>query len=123
MVAEALGQRRRVNQPKIFVDPRLIKEVREKGRSLLIIAKLKFSCLITKNVQVEIIDEPPVDEEAIHYQLDGVDVYLRFKTVGSKFCGGERGFEEFELKVKEPERFLPKWIRINDRLEGEFGYL
>jgi hypothetical protein len=32
MVAEALGKRRRVNQPKIFVDPRLIKEVREKGR-------------------------------------------------------------------------------------------
>jgi len=106
---------------ELHVAPEVLERAKEEGKALIIYPTLKFSCLIAKRFKVEIGDRP--EEESLHMRKDNVDVYIVFRAVGSRFCGGERGFEEFDMPVVEPERFLPRWIKVNPDLSGEFGYL
>ncbi len=102
---------------RVYLDEQLKGKLKNSGKVLVLYPTLKFSCLIAKRFEAKVEDRPP---EGILLDVDGVRVCVVFKVIGSKFCGN--GFEEFEFPVKEPERFYPKWIRVNEDLSGEFGY-
>ncbi len=109
-----------VRTPELDIHPELIERARSEGKALILYPTLKFSCLIAKRFRAELSDHP--EEYDIMEDFKGVPVFIRFKAIGSRFCGGEKGFEEFDFPLLEPERFMPKWIRVNRDLSGEFGY-
>lgn len=106
---------------ELDIAPQVLKRAKEESKSIVLYPTLKFSCLITKRFRAEIGDEP--EGEALHLKEGDVDVYVVFRAVGSRFCGGDKGFEEFDMSVIQPERFFPKWIKVNPDLSGEFGYV
>jgi len=106
---------------ELYIAPEVLNRAKEEGRSLVLYPTLKFSCFIAKRFRAEIGNKP--EGEILHLKEGDVDVYVVFRAVGSRFCGGERGFEEFDMPITQPERFLPKWIKVNPDLSGEFGYV
>ncbi|RLJ70283.1 hypothetical protein BCF55_0551 [Hydrogenivirga caldilitoris] len=110
-----------IRTPKLYIAPELLDRARKEGRYLVLYPTLKFSCLIAKRFRAELSEEQP--EEGIEVDVGNAQVYIVFSVVGSRFCGGEKGFEEMDFPVKEPERFLPKWIKVNPDMSGEFGYV
>ncbi|WP_457600540.1 hypothetical protein [Hydrogenivirga sp.] len=110
----------KVKEIDVFVEPQLAERVRREGKALVLYPTLKFSCLIAKRFKAEIGDPPG---EGIHLRVGDIDVYVVFRAIGSRFCGGDKGFEDVDFPVREPERFLPRWIKVNRDLSGEFGYL
>jgi hypothetical protein len=105
---------------KLYLAPGLVERIINEDACLVVYTTLKFSCMIAKIFSAEITKEVP--DNAIRIPYKDIEVYLVFRAVGSKFCGMDIGFTEFDFPVKEPERFLPKWIRVEDNLSGEFGY-
>ncbi len=105
---------------RIELDEGLRKKLADSEKVLVIYATLKFSCMIAKYFRAELLEEPP--EDSIPFDVDGTRVFIRFRAVGSRFCGGDVGFEEFDFPIKYPEKFFPKWVRVNSDLSGEFGY-
>ncbi len=110
-----------VRRPKIEVEGKLLERARREGKAIVLYPTLKFSCLIAKRFRAELAES--VEDYDLEENIEGVRVFVKFRAVGSRFCGGEKGFEEFDFPVKEPERFFPKWIKVNRDLSGEFGYL
>ncbi len=110
-----------VRIPELFISPELIERARREGKTLVLYPTLKFSCLIAKRFRAELSEEPP--EGGVFTKVGDVDTYIVFRAVGSRFCGGDRGFEDFDFPIKEPERFFPKWIKVNPDLSGDFGYV
>ncbi len=110
----------RTRVPEVFIPPELSERALSEGKVLILYPTLKFSCFIAKRFRAEL-GSPP--EEGLHLKVGDLDVYVVFRAVGSRFCGGEKGFEDFDFPLREPERFIPKWIKVNPDLSGEFGYL
>ena len=109
-----------VGTPELQIDPSLLERARSEGKALVLYPTLKFSCLIAKRFRAELSDHPT--DYDIMEEIEGVPVFVVFKAIGSRFCGGEKGFEEFDFPLLEPERFMPRWIKVNRDLSGEFGY-
>ncbi len=111
-----------VREAEILVDRGLLERLRREGMNLIVDLKLKFSCLIAKRFSARVsVSEPEGDY--IEFEREGVRVFVNFRTVGSRFCGGDRVFEEFEMPVKDPLKFFPKWIEVRGDLTGDFGYI
>ena len=110
----------RIKAPKVFIAPQIVERAVSENKVLVLYPTLKFSCLIAKRFSAELIEEPP---EGLHLKYGELDVYVVFKAIGSRFCGGDKGFEDIDFPVKEPERFFPKWIKVNSDLSGDFGYV
>ncbi len=115
-VSEAL------KEAELLIDSGLLERLRREGMNLIIDLKLKFSCLIAKRFSARISDSEP-EGDYIEFEKDDVRVFINFRTVGSRFCGGDRVFEEFEMPVKDPLKFFPKWIKVKRDLTGDFGYI
>ncbi len=107
-------------QVRVTLSPTLAESLKLSGKSLVVYATLKFSCMIAKYFRAELSDNVP--ETAVPIEAEGITVYVVFKAIGTKFCGGDIGFQDFDFPLKEPERFFPKWIKVNEDLSGEFGY-
>ena len=110
-----------IRRPKIEVEGELLERARKEKKAIVLYPTLKFSCLIAKRFRAELAQS--VEEYDLEENIEGVRVFVKFRAVGSRFCGREKGFEEFDFPIKEPERFFPKWIKVNKDLSGEFGYL
>jgi len=110
-----------VRTPDISVDRGLLERVKSEGKALVLKPTLKFSCLIAKRFSATI-EDPPEDGALIKTVIDGVEVFVDFRAVGSRFCGCDKGFEEFDFPMKDPQKFMPKWIKVRADLSGEFGY-
>jgi len=110
-----------VRGTKIMVDRDLINDLLRRGSTLVIDLKLKFSCLIAKRFSARISDSEP-EGDYITFEDNGVKIFVSFKPVGSRFCGGENPFEEFDMPVKDPLKLFPKWIKVKKDLTGDFGY-
>ena len=110
-----------VRAPKVEIDKELLERARREGKVIAVYPTLKFSCLIAKRLRAELVEG--LEDYDIEKRIEGVPVFVKFRAVGSRFCGGEKGFEEFDFPIKEPQRFLPKWIKVRKDLSGEFGYL
>ncbi len=111
-----------VREAEILVDRGLLERLRREGMHLIVDLKLKFSCLIAKRFSARVSDSEP-EGDYIEFEKDDVRVFINFRTVGSRFCGGDRVFEEFEMPVKDPLKFFPKWIKVRKDLTGDFGYV
>jgi len=107
--------------PRIEVDKEILDRAKREGKAVVLYPTLKFSCLITKRFRAELSEE--IEDYDLEERIEGVPVFVKFRAVGSRFCGGEKGFEEFDFQIKNPERFFPKWIKVKKDLSGEFGYL
>ncbi len=107
--------------PEVYVERDLIERAKEEGKSIFLDLKLKFSCFVAKRVKVSL--EKEVKDWDLKTEVEGVPVLIRFRVVGSMFCGKEMGFEEFEMPVKEPLRLMPRWVEVRSDLKGDFGYL
>ncbi len=110
-----------IRTPKIEIESKVIERAKREGKAIALYPTLKFSCLIAKRFRAELVES--VDEYDLEEVIEGVPVFVKFRAVGSRFCGGDKGFEEFDFPVKEPERFFPRWIKVKEDLSGEFGYL
>jgi len=106
--------------PKLEIDRALLERAKREGKAVVLYPTLKFSCLIVKRFRAELSEY--VEEYDVKTSVEGVPVYVKFKAIGSKFCGGDKGFEDVDFPLLAPERFMPKWIRVNPDLSGEFGY-
>ena len=109
-----------VRTPRLEVSPVVLERARRENKTLLIKATLKFSCLIAKRTSVELVEGTP--EGDYQTRVGDVPVVVVFKVIGSRFCGGDVGFEEVDFPVKDPARFFPKWIKVSSNLTGDFGY-
>ena len=110
-----------LRRPKLDIDLKLLERAKREGKAIALYPTLKFSCLIAKRFMAELVEN--VEDYDVEEEVDGVKVFIKFRAVGSRFCGGEKGFEDFEFPIKEPERFFPRWIKVKEDLSGEFGYL
>ena len=110
-----------LKRPRLDIDRRLLERARKEGKALALYPTLKFSCLIAKRFRAELVES--LEDYDMEEKVEGVRVFIKFRAVGSRFCGGEKGFEDFDFPVKEPERFFPRWIKVREDLSGEFGYL
>ena len=109
-----------VRVPEVEIDGALLERARKEGKAIVLYPTLKFSCLIAKRFKAELRES--VEDYDVKESVGGVPVFIKFRAVGSRFCGGDRGFEEVDFPVLEPERFMPRWIRVYSDLSGEFGY-
>ncbi len=110
-----------VRIPQLILAPEVVERAKREGKFLVLYPTLKFSCFIAKRFEAELSNHVPSD--ALRVETNGLEVFIRFRAIGSRFCGGERGFEDFDFPLKEPDRFIPKWIKVNGDLSGDFGYL
>ena len=111
-----------VKEAQLLIDRGLLERLRQEGLHLIIDLKLKFSCLIAKRFSASVSGSEP-EGDYLEFEKEGIRVFVNFKTVGSRFCGGDRVFEEFEMPVKDPLKFFPKWIKVRKDLTGDFGYI
>ncbi len=109
-----------VRAPRLKISQKVLDRARSEGKAVLVRATLKFSCLIAKRTKVELVDT--YEEGDYETRIEGVPVIVSFRVIGSRFCGGDVGFEEVDFPVKDPARFFPKWIKVGSDLSGDFGY-
>ena len=107
--------------PKIRIDKEVLDRARKEGKVIILYPTLKFGCLIAKRFKAELAES--VEDYDLEERIEEVSVFVKFRAVGTRFCGGECGFEDFDFPVKDPERLFPKWIRVKNDLSGDFGYL
>lgn len=88
--------------------------------------ELYFSCLVRKQLRFRNIQGVRADDMGIARLIPGF--YTSFRAVTTAHCKrseADTAAPVEEIAIKQPQRFVPDWIRIdfrNDRWLGEYGF-